>query len=136
VTIDKGIGDGNGGATSWGAIFGWILFDPLSRSLELFNVLLQRFDKISLVVAILYLDPDRGRTRDRPQDSLRLLFRSWRQQTIEAEVHGGGAVMVGPVVGEGDQSESPWCFAAAPELNRIAQRGVRYFWHRSIAEVE
>src|SRR6266849_4400814 len=52
------------------------------------------------------------------------------------EVHGGGAVMVGPVVGEGEQSESPRCFAAAPDLNRIAQRGVRYFWHRSIAEIE
>src|SRR3989449_3052202 len=68
--------------------------------------------------------------------NLRLLLRGWRQQAVEAEVHGGGAVMVGPVVGEGDQCESPRCFAAAPDLNRIAQRGVRYFRHRSIAEVE
>jgi hypothetical protein len=43
--------------------------------------------------------------------------------------------MVGPVVGEGDQCESPRCFVA-PDLNRIAQRSVRYFPHRSIAEVE
>jgi hypothetical protein len=66
----------------------------------------------------------------------RLLLRGWRQQAIEAEVRGGGAVMVGPVVGEGDQCESPRCFATAPDLNRIAQRGVRYFRHRGIAEVE
>ena len=68
--------------------------------------------------------------------NLRLLLRGWRQQAVEAEVHGGGAVMVGSVVGEDDQRESPRCFAAAPDLNRIAQRGVRYFRHRSIAEVE
>ena len=40
-----------------------------------------------------------------------LLLRGWREQAVEAEVHGGRAVMVGPVVGEGDQSESPRCFA-------------------------
>jgi hypothetical protein len=68
--------------------------------------------------------------------NLRLLLRGWRQQAVEAEVHGGGAVMVGPVVGEGDQCERTRCFAAAPDLNRIAQRGVRYSWHRNIAEVE
>jgi len=90
----------------------------------------------SLVVAILHLEPGRGRTRDPPLNNLRLLLRGWRQQAVEAEVHGGGAIVVGPVVGEGDQSESPRCFAAAPDLNRIAQRGVRYFWHRSIAEIE
>jgi hypothetical protein len=54
------------------------------------------------------------------QSSLSLLLRGWWLQAVEAEVHGGGAVMVGPVIGEGDQSESPRCFAAAPELNRIA----------------
>ncbi len=74
--------------------------------------------------------------RDPPINNLRLLLRGWRQQAVEAEVRGGGAVMVGPVVGEGDQCESPGCFAAAPDLNRIAQRGVCYFRHRSIAEVE
>jgi hypothetical protein len=42
--------------------------------------------------------------------------------------------MVGPVVGEGDQCESPRCFAAAPDLNRIAQRGVRYFWHLKVLQ--
>src|SRR6266851_3380100 len=81
-------------------------------------------------------DPGRWRIRGPPLNNLRLLLRGWRQQAVEAEVHGGGAVMVGPVVGEGDQCESPWCFAAAPELNRIAQLGVRYFRHRSVAEVE
>src|SRR5216683_655576 len=82
--------------------------------------------------------PGRGRTRDPPLplNNLRLLLRGWRQQAVKAEVHGGGAVMVGPVVGEGDQCESPRCFAAAPDLNRIAQGGIRYFWHRSIAEIE
>ena len=80
--------------------------------------------------------PRPGRIRDPPLNNLRLLVRGWRQQAVEAEVHGGGAVMVGPVAGEGDQCESPWCFAAAPDLNRIAQLGVRYFRHRSVAEVE
>jgi len=81
-------------------------------------------------------NPRQEQIRDPPLNNLRLLLRGWRQQAVEAEVHGGGAVMVGPVVGEGDQRESPRRFAAAPELNRIAQRGVRYFRHRSIAEVE
>jgi hypothetical protein len=84
-----------------------------------------------VVVVLVY-----GRIRDPRLNNLRLLVRGWRQQAAEAEVHGGGAVMVGPVVGEGDQCESPWCFAAAPELNRIAQLGVRYFRHRRVAEVE
>jgi hypothetical protein len=58
----------------WHAQVGKQLFDPLSRSLELFNVLLQRFDKISLVVAILYLDPDRGWTRDPPPKTVFAYF--------------------------------------------------------------
>jgi hypothetical protein len=65
-----------------------------------------------------------------------LLVRGWRQQAVKAEVYRCGAVMVGPVVGEGDQCESPWRFAAAPHLNCIAQLGVRYFRHRSVAELE
>src|SRR6266849_9575993 len=84
----------------------------------------------------LWLSLSTGRIRDPPLNNLRLLVRGWRQQAVEAEVHGGGAVMVGPVVGVGGQCESPWCFAAAPDLNRIAQLGVRYFRHRSVAEVE
>jgi len=54
------------------------------------------------------------------QSSLSLLLRGWRLQAVEAEVHGGGAVMVGPVVGEGDQSESPRCFAAAPQSSIVS----------------
>jgi hypothetical protein len=81
-------------------------------------------------------NPGLERIGDPALNNLRLLLRGWRQQAVEAEVHGGGAVMIGPVVGEGDQCESPRRFAAAPDLNRIAQRGVRYFRHRSIAEVE
>ena len=64
--------------------------------------------------------------RDPLLNNLRLLLRGWRQQAVEAEVR-GGAVMVGPVVGEGDQCESPRCFAVSPDLNRIAQRHVRTF---------
>jgi hypothetical protein len=44
------------------------------------------------------------------------LLRGWRQQAVEAEVR-GSAVMVGPVVGEGDQCEIPRCFAAAPDFS-------------------
>ena len=80
-----------------------------------FQCLASKLDKlISVVVVIFAPRTSRVWTINPPLNNLRLLLRGWRQQAVEAEVHGGGAVMVGPVVGEGDQCESPRCFAAAP----------------------
>src|SRR5258708_36987759 len=63
--------------------------------------------------------------RDPPINNLRLLLRGWRQQAVEAEVRGGRAVMVGPVVGEGNHGEHPGGLTAAPDARRITQRRAR-----------
>jgi hypothetical protein len=43
----------------------------------------------------------------------------WRQQSVQAQVHGSRAVVVGPVIGQGDEGESSQSLAATEEFHRV-----------------
>jgi len=74
--------------------------------------------------------------RNTPLSNRRLFLRRWRQQAIEAEVHGGGTVMVGPVVSEGDQREGARAFAPSKYLNFISQLGIINFAESGGAKIK
>lgn len=48
----------------------------------------------------------------------------WRQQSVQAQVHGSRAVVVGPVIGQGDEGESSRSLAATKEFHRVSKFGI------------
>jgi hypothetical protein len=48
----------------------------------------------------------------------------WRQQSVQPQIHGSCAVVVGPVIGKGDEGESSRSLAAAKEFYRLSKFGI------------
>ncbi|SPF48932.1 hypothetical protein SBA1_90068 [Candidatus Sulfotelmatobacter kueseliae] len=67
---------------------------------------------------------------------LLLGLRRGRKQAAEAQIHGRRAVVVGPVVGEGDQGEGARAFVAAEQFHFVGELGVIHFVEGGGAEVE
>jgi len=56
--------------------------------------------------------------------SLLFFLCRWRQQSVQAQIHGSRAVVVGPVIGQGDEGESSRSLAATKEFDRVSKFGI------------
>ena len=50
-----------------------------------------------------------------------LRLRRRRQQSVEAQIHRDGAIVIGPIVGQGDERKSTQAFAATEQLDLVCE---------------
>src|SRR5450631_2068558 len=62
-----------------------------------------------------------GDSRASTNARLFLRLRRRRQQSVEAQIHRDGAVVIGPIVGQGDERKSARAFAATEQLDLVCE---------------